>query len=272
MDRIGKALIKAQQDNKTRQGPSRGTRRLSRSLQKSLEPIDITYEQTRTKRVPPRVLAEHRVIAGQRGHPQADVYRILRTQVLRRLGELGGNTVGICSPNASDGKSLTAANLAVSLSMVPTQTVLLVDLDLRRPDIHRHFGLSLENGLSDYLLGKRELSDCLVHPGIDRLVVLPAGKSLHYSSELLSSPKMEALVKDLKGRYPDRLIVYDLPPLLSSDDALVFVPYIDGSILVIREGKTRKREILRSLDILQNFNFLGTILNNSAEKYMDLYY
>ncbi len=144
MDRIGKALIKAQQENKTRQGPNRDSRRHSRSVQKPTEPINITYEQTRTKRVPPRVLAEQRVIAGQRGHPQADVYRILRTQVLRRLGELGGNTVGICSPNASDGKSLTAANLAVSLSMVPTQTVLLVDLDLRRPDIHRHFGLSLE--------------------------------------------------------------------------------------------------------------------------------
>ena len=218
------------------------------------------------------MLADQRVIAGQRGHPQADIYRILRTQVLRRLGEFGGNTVGICSPNAGDGKSLTAANLAVSLSMVPTHTVLLVDLDLRRPDIHRHFGLSLEYGLSDYLLGNRDFSDCLTHPGIDRLVILPAGQSMHYSSEILSSPKMEALLEDLKGRYPERLIVYDLPPLLSSDDALVLVPYIDGSLLVIHEGKTRKREIQRSMDILRNFNFLGTILNNSAEKYTDLYY
>jgi Mrp family chromosome partitioning ATPase len=83
---------------------------------------------------------------------------------------------------------------------------------------------------------------------------------------------MEALFEELKGRYSDRLIVYDLPPLLSSDDALVSLPYIDSSLLVVHEGKTRKREIKRSLDILRNFNFLGTVLNNSDEKYLDLYY
>ncbi len=191
---------------------------------------------------------------------------------MQKLKELSGNTLGIGSPNSGDGKTLTAVNLAVSMAMLPMHTVLLVDLDLRHPGTHEYFGIKVECGLSDYLTDQADFSDCLVHPDIDRLVILPAGRAVHNSSEILESPKMGSLVREIKGRYPDRLILYDLPPLLSSHDFLFFLPHIDANLLVVQEGKTRDGEIQHSLNLLKNYNLLGTVLNKSTEKDSHPYY
>ena len=273
MDRITKALEKAREHKKKpTQALQAGSRRLPRFKVEIPDPIRVTYDKTRIERVTPQALADRRVVAGFSKHPQADTYRILRTQVTQRLTELNGNTLGIGSPNPGDGKTLTSVNLAVSMAMIPTQTVLLVDTDLRRPSIHEYFNLNPKCGLSDFLVDEAELSDCLIHPGIDRLVLLPAGRALHNSSEILSSPKMANLTKELKERYPERLIIYDLPPLLVSDDFLVFLPQIDASLLVVQEGKTHAGEIQRSIHLLENDNFLGTVLNKSTGENIYPYY
>jgi len=211
-------------------------------------------------------LKANRIIAGLVREPKADLYRMLRAQVLQRLAVSGGTTIGVCSPNSDEGKTLTAANLAVSLAMDANYTVLLVDLDLRKPSIAQRFGLQVQTGLSDYLFGQIPLSDCLVNPGIERLVLLPGGCAMHNSSEALTSPQMVGLARELKARYPDRIVIYDLPPLLASDDALVFLPQVDATLLVVREGLTRAGEIQRSIDLLEGRNLLGTVLNGSAEK------
>ncbi len=272
MDQIGEALRKARERRKTSQGAQAAVQRQRGRRDQASGPMKITYEKTRTVKVAHRVLEDHRVIAGFPRHPQADTYRILRAQVLRWLAEIDGTTLGIVSPGSGDGKTLTCVNLAVSMAMVATHTVLLVDLDLRRPRIHEYFGLTWGGGVSDYLLGKGDVADYLVHPGIDRLVILPAGRALHYSSEALASSRMEALVKEMKGRYPDRLVVFDLPPLLASDDSLVLLPNIDASILVVQEGKTRSDEVQRCIEILGNHSFVGTVLNNSTENNPHSYY
>ena len=127
MDRISKALEKARLQRKqpAHDSESASRRPGGRQVRIPDPPLSITYDKTHVERVTPQVLADHRIIAGFSKHPQADTYRILRTQVLQRLAELNGNTLGISSPNPEDGKTLTSVNLAVSIAMTPTHTVLL---------------------------------------------------------------------------------------------------------------------------------------------------
>jgi capsular exopolysaccharide synthesis family protein len=208
-------------------------------------------------------LRQQRIVAGIDSLEMSDVFRILRTSVLQRLNTSGGTTLGITSPSMADGKTVVAANLAISLSKLPQHTVLLVDLDLRRPNLHKVFGLDESPGLADYLLGQTPLPECLVNPGIDRLVLLPSGPAQRSSSEILSSARMIALAQELKSRYPDRLVVYDMPPLLPTDDALVFLGNVDASLLVVEEGKTRRPEVQRALELLKDYRPIGTVLNKS---------
>jgi capsular exopolysaccharide synthesis family protein len=227
---------------------------------------EVADQTTRVVPVNIRVLRNNRIVAGIAREPEADLYRMLRAQVLQRLAESGGSTLGICSPGPEAGKTLTAANLAVSMSLDANHTVLLVDLDLRKPSLAQRFGLKVSTGLSDYLFGQVQLSECLINPGIERLILLPGGNAIHNSSEALTSPQMTKLAQELKVRYPDRFVIYDLPPLLSSDDAMVFLPQIDATLLVVREGTTRTGDIQRSVNLLKDTNLIGTVLNGSAEE------
>lgn len=233
----------------------------------------IVYDRTRVAETPASELAAHRLIAGGLRSEQADIYRMLRAQVLNGLSACGGTSVAICSSRGGEGKTLTAANLAISTAMDPNHTVLLADLDLRRPRVQEYFGLgTVEAGLCDYLEGTVELPEAMVNPGIDGLVLLPVRRGMLNSSELLSSARMFHLIAELKSRYHDRVVIFDLPPLLSSDDSMVVLPHIDTSLLVVREGSARAGEIARSLKLLENHNLIGTVLNDSSEENVHPYY
>jgi len=263
MDRIEKALAKAR-EQRQRQGHARASSGATLAFPAAPPPTFGTA-MTRIEPVSAATLRDKRIIAGFAHDPRADLFRMLRAQVLQKLAVSGGTTLGICSPNPGEGKTLIAANLAVSMAMDANHTVFLADLDLRRPSLADCFGLTMQVGLSDYLFDGAPLSDCLVNPGIDRLVLLPAGRAMNNSSEALTSPQMVNLARELKTRYPDRFVIYDLPPLLSSDDALVFLPQVDATLLIVREGKTRTGEVQRAIELLDERNLLGTVLNRSAE-------
>ncbi len=233
-------------------------------------PSSIVYTQTRTIDVAPDFLREKRIISGAEHNAFTDAYRILRTQVQQRLKEKGWNSIAITSPGNSEGKTLTAINLAISLAMEVKYTVLLVDADLRHPSIHSFFGLETEYGLSEYLTDNKPLAELLIHPSnLPRFVILPGGRSLNNSSEMLNSPKMVHLVEELKTRYPSRIVIFDLPPILSAADALVFSPYIDSAVLVIEEGKTQREDVRQAIDLLQGTNLIGTVLNKSLVSIRD---
>jgi capsular exopolysaccharide synthesis family protein len=172
----------------------------------------------------------------------------------------------VTSPAAGAGKTLTAVNLAISMAREVNHTILLVDLDLRRPRVHEHFLNHSVPGISDYLLHDKPLKDLLFNPGIDRLVVLPGHELITHSAEMLSSPKMVQLVDELKARYPSRLVIFDMPPILAGDDVLAFVPYIDAALLVVAEGETGKDELRQSMELLKKTELLGTVLNKSQER------
>lgn len=274
MEKIQKALEKARQERGVVLGtaPARPRERPSaRPAARDLK-APITYSQTRVAKTESHLLRENRVIAGTPQEHLADAFRILRTQVLQRMSAHHHTTLAVTSPNPEEGKSLTAVNLAISLAMDVNHTALLVDLDLRRPSIHDFFGIRPDVSLTDYLAGEAALADCLVNPGIERLVVLPANRRVGNSSELLSSPEMVALARELKTRYPDRLVIYDLPPLLVTDDSLVFLQYADACLLVVEENATSKDDVAKSLELLSGCNLIGTVLNKSHTYEKGYYY
>lgn len=235
---------------------------------------DINYKQTRVLNIDRSILRGNRIIVGSGEFAAAETaYKILRTQVEQRLAARGWNSLAISSPGAGSGKTTTAINLSLALAQELHRTVLLVDLDFRNPSVHKVFQFDVKHGLIDYLLDGVPLSDILINPGIDRLVILPAGQNaVPNSSELLSSPDMIRLVDELKSRYPSRIIVFDLPPLLWSDDMLAFAPYVDTTLLVVSEGLTTKEELKRVMEVMGENNVLGTVLNRSSEVQPSYYY
>ena len=210
-------------------------------------------------------LEQHRIIARMGRDPNADIFRILRTKVLQLMAQNNFRSIAVTSANYGDGKSTIATNLALSLALDVKQTVCLVDLDFRRPNIHNILGLSPDVGLGDYLLADTPVSDCMLRPA-DRLVVLPTSRALENSSETLATPKMMALAKELKTRYPDRIIIYDMPPLLAQDDTIAFLPNVDGVILVVKDGVCQVSDLRQCLHYLEGHTMIGTVLNQSYER------
>lgn len=222
----------------------------------------IKQPKTPTVRVSPDVLRENRIIAGMAPGAALDAYRLLRTRVLQAMAARKANLLAVTSPGPGAGKSLTTINLAAGIAMDVGRTVLLVDADLRRPRLHSYFGLSTpECGLAEYLSGKVPLEACLLRPGSGRLTLLPAGTPQQASSELLASPRMRTFVEEVKQRYTERTIIIDLPPLLTSDDALALLPLADAALLVIEDGRTRIDELHRCAELLAGSCLLGTVLN-----------
>jgi protein-tyrosine kinase len=207
-------------------------------------------------------LKKNHIISYHTRSEEADVFRILRTQILQIMGQSGLRTLGITSPRYGDGKTTVSLNLALSIAQDLKQTVLLVDIDLRKPSIAEYLGLTEPLGISDYCLQNTPISECIIRTSFERLSILPAGYALDASSEVLGSPRMAYLAEELKTRYSDRLIIYDMPPVLNQDDPIAFLPNIDAYILVVRNGTTLTSDVKNSLNLLSGANVIGTVLND----------
>ncbi len=267
MERIKQALerARAERDN---QSPAVAVA-ANKPVNVVPEPADqeVSYSQTRNIEVGTARLRASRVVTGFDPCEFTDAYKMLRTQVLQRLNENHWNVLAVTSPGIGEGKTLTALNLAASLAMEVNHTVLLVDANLRHPSLHEHLGLPAGAGLSDYLVNDAPLADLLVHPkGINYLTVLPGGRALQNSAEMLNSPKMSRLVEEMKNRYASRIVIFDLPPVLSAADATAFTPYVDATLLVVEEGKTRGAEIKHAMNLLSSTNIIGTVLNKAGSR------
>jgi capsular exopolysaccharide synthesis family protein len=269
MEKIKQALERARHD-RVSLGPGQGISAKLRgsTMHQGSEPLGdtkITYTETRTIEISQDTLRQKRIIADNYNDPATDAYKVLRTHVVQRLRTNQWNALAVTSPTEKSGKTLTAINLAISLAREVNNSVLLVDMDFRRPNIHHYFFSEEQKGISEYLLDGIELSEILFNPGIERLVILPGSRSFTNSSEILSSPKMVQLVKELKARYPNRIVIFDMPPILSCDDMIAFSPYIDAVLLVVEDGGTKKEELKRAYNLLENINILGTVLNKSED-------
>lgn len=235
--------------------------------------VKVTYSRTKVQAVPKKVLERNRIFSLFKDYRVTDEIENLRTQILSKLKEVNGNSLLVTSAHPGEGKTFTSINLGVSIAKQLDRTVLIVDTDLRNPwrshfDFATDFfGVSPEKGLSDYLLGNAQLEDLFINPGIEKLTILPAGKPIPNSSELLGSDKMADLIVELKSRYgKERVVIFDSPALLAFTDPIVYSHLIDGVILVVEAERTAPNDIKRAINLLKDRPIFGTVLNKNKDK------
>ena len=223
--------------------------------------------------VDPAVLERERILPAGAGGEHGPAYKLLRTQALRRLDQIGANTLAVVSPTSADGKTLTAINLAIAIAASTGRTALVVDFDLRNPSVHRRFGFEPTIGVEECLETRRPVHEALVKiAGYERLTLLPARSRVEQSSELLTASRVGELVTEMRTRYANRVILFDLPPVLMADDVLAFSHHIQAALLVVGERHTKREDVTRSLELLRDTPVIGTVLNQSRTRDMKTYY
>jgi len=259
MSKITKALDRAKQERGTAAGEPQKPPAAQTAPQP--KPEHVSYTQTQVVEQPLTPMSAGRMLSHVDDPALADYYSMLRTQVLHQTRDKGHNIIMVTSVGKGEGKTLTAINLAISMAKESVQTALLVDTNLRDPKVAEYMGLKNDRGLSDHMLDDVPVHTLLINPGMKKLVVLPAGRPISGATEILGSPKMRNLVKEMKAKYPERYVIFDCPHLLDMPDALVFSSFVDQVLLVVEAGKTTRRDIRRTMELLQGKSLLGIVMN-----------
>lgn len=232
--------------------------------------INVKYSRTKVQVNDPKKLQENNVLSVFEDFETTNQFKILRTQVLRKLKESGGNSILVTSANPCEGKTFTSINLGVSIAKEFDRTVLIIDADVRRPATQHtdfsteFFSLQVGKGLTDYLVGDADLEEVLINPGIDKLTLIPGGVPVDNSPELLNSPRMEEMMAEIKSRYPsDRVVIVDGPAILHFPDALILSRYVDGVLPVVESERTASEDVKKMMANLKEVNILGVVLNKN---------
>lgn len=182
------------------------------------------------------------------------------------------NLIMISSAKPNEGKTFVSINLALSIALEQDKTVLLVDADVLRPSVNRELGVEQTEGLIEYLLeDEKPLSDVMFNTNIDKLKVIPAGHPHHLSNELLASEKMAVLANELATRYPDRVVIFDCPPLVGVTETLVLANLMGQALVVVEESKTSITSIKEATENLNEDLAVGLVLNKAIRSHKDLY-
>jgi len=189
-------------------------------------------------------------------------YKNFRALLLNKLKSKGCNVIAVSSATSGEGKTLTASNLAITISQGIHESVLLVDGDMKKPSIHKLFGIEKCPGLSNYLEGNAETKDLFKKTGFDKLSVITSGNEVMQSSELINSDRMRGLISEIKSRYENRYIIIDLPPILPLSDVLSISDNIDGLVLVVSAGGISKPLVESAIQKCQAKNIIGIVFNN----------
>jgi protein-tyrosine kinase len=199
-------------------------------------------------------------------------FRIIKRPLLKRAfaerahGETPANLIMITSSLPGEGKTYCAINLAMSIAMELDHTVLLIDADVARPSILRTLGLPAQRGLMDILLDdKIDVADVMLRTNVDTLSILPAGTSTARATELLASQTMKSLVYEIANRYPDRIVIFDSPPLLLTSEAHVLASHMGQIVLVVEAETTTQHAVKESLRQLEGCSNVNIIYNKTRE-------
>ncbi|WP_160674449.1 CpsD/CapB family tyrosine-protein kinase [Clostridium sp. C8-1-8] len=195
----------------------------------------------------------------------SEAFTTLRTTIQYSYLTNSMKSLVVTSSNSGEGKSTVACNLATSFSQ-SNKKVLLLDCDFRNPTIHKQFNLRNNIGLSDILLGKYKFQDCLQSCDIDNLYIITCGSIPNNPAELLSGINMLQFITELKEDFD--LIILDTPPILGFADAQILSAINDGTIIVSKYGKTNKKSIIKSKEIVSKVNgkIIGSIINDIPRK------
>jgi len=265
MDSIEKALQKAK-SWKTLKKPAEHQAPPKTPVQRLPQasvPSNMEEMRSPTSHLDREHLERHRIIAHSRENPNSAAFHLLRTTLLQKMRAIDACAIGIVAPSQSVGKTMLAINLAMSIARLPESTALLVDMDLRSPKVTKYLGLEEGQGMTDFLQGRCDFESTLLYPELPRFVVAPAGSPVLNSSELLASRLAVDLIEDAKTRYSNRVVIFDLPPLLYGDDTIAILPKMDGVLLALAHGVTSKDDIVVSMRHLANSTLLGTVLNKA---------
>jgi non-specific protein-tyrosine kinase len=232
--------------------------------------IQVSYSRTRVQAFDPEKLKNNKIFSIFDDIETTDQVKILRTQVLKKLKDIGGNSILVTSAKPYEGKTFTSINLGVSIAKEFSRTVLIIDADLRKPT-KRHtafstefFTLDVELGLTDYLKGEADIPDILINPGIDKLTLIPGGRPVDNAPELLSSNRMAGMMAEIKSRYAsDRLVIVDGPAMLPFPDALILSRYVDGVLPVVELERTPVDQLKKMMDSLKDTRIIGTVMNKN---------
>jgi protein-tyrosine kinase len=269
MEKIKQAIEKARQ-----QGGEKAE--LSRPAAVSPAPTseigEISYRQTRVVKLDPRHLEKHRIVALNKSDLSSVSFDLLRTQVLQKMEEHGWRTLAIVSPVPECGKTVVAINLAISIAHHTSKTAMLVDFDLRKPKIAEYLGLPDGTSLNEVLESEVDASEAFVNPDMPKLVIMPTARPIRKSAEMLASTKVKTLIQELRDRYKERIVIFDLPPLLNVDDAISVLPNIDCALMVVGNGMVTKHDMEESLRHLHSTHLLGVVLNKAEVQQRNQYY
>jgi protein-tyrosine kinase len=201
----------------------------------------------------------------------AEEFRIIKRPLIANAFGQGtarvknGNLIMVTSSLPGEGKSFCAINLAISMAMEMDRTVLLVDADVAKPRVPEYLGIHADKGLLDVLQDKDlKLSDVLIRTDIAKLTVLPAGRTYKRATELLASAAMSRLIEDIGNRYPDRIILFDSPPLLATSEASVLATHMGQIVMVVEAERTSQDAIREALNHIQSCEVVGMLLNKTT--------
>jgi protein-tyrosine kinase len=208
-----------------------------------------------------------RIIAYNPADPRSSSFDMLRTQVLQSMDQRNWQFLAVTSPTPGCGKTVTAVNLALSIARQPERSVLLVDLDLPRPQVASTLGIRCQHGLLSVLDGRAAREDAMIQARVDnhRFVVLPTEAPILGSSELVASRAMSSLLQGIKRDFKTWTVILDMPPMLSSDDVIAMLPQIDCVLLVAAVGNSTVSEIKECNRHLQARDVVRLVLNKSSE-------
>ncbi|ATQ73552.1 chromosome partitioning ATPase [Massilia violaceinigra] len=199
-------------------------------------------------------------------------FRIIKRPLLKRAfaarapGEKPGNLIMVTSSLPGEGKTFCSINLAMSIAMELDHTVLLIDADVARPSVLRTLGLPAHRGLMDLLLDdKLDMSDVMLRTNVNTLSILPAGSNNPRATELLASQAMSTFVYEIANRYPDRIVIFDSPPLLLTSEAHVLASHMGQIALVVEAEGTTQHAVKESLRQLEGCSNVNLIYNKTRE-------
>ena len=208
-----------------------------------------------------------RIVSQNKDDPRARSFDVLRTQVLQTMDSDGHQFLAVTSPSTGCGKTLIACNLALSIARLPERSVLLVDLDMRRPKVAGYLGINPSFGMLSILQGRQSLLDAVVQVGIEReqFLVLP-GEQTNAASEWMGSPAMATVLQTMTREFRSRVIILDLPPLLAGDDALSVMPQMQSVLLVAGAGISSAADIKESSNHLKGTPVVRVVVNKITER------
>lgn len=224
----------------------------------AMPPIDALN----TLPVSPETLTANRIFGFRNADTRARPFKLLRSQLRKRMRESGARFVGVTSASPAVGKSFVAANLAAALSRISDLDVYLMDIDLHRPALADRFGLKEGHGIQDYLSGEvTDIRQVALRINQERLVLLPGFRRDLPTGELLASAEADRLFGMLRALPDNAICLFDMPPIFADDDAVIIANRVDGFLMVVEDGKTTIKQVRDTLRLLAPTPCIGTVLN-----------